>query len=165
MAVMNTSERMADSHIALLHTKCTRGLYSQKLFSIVSSGSDRLYPLDKILWMQSFVCGQNQQIAAGCLECLCSHGMSLDDFSDIIESRINDRIFTLKVIDIAERNNNPDVLARFLEIGSIYMNRALLAIKRTGNDSYLVPLMVSGNLDMESVANRITESKYMQKEN
>lgn len=166
MALINTLERMADNNIALLHMKCTRGIYSQKLFSIVSNGQDRFYNIEKLSWMKPFVYGTSQQIAAGCLECLCMHGMDLNDFNDVIESRINDRIFSLKVIEIAEKKNNPDSLMRFVEAGSVYLNRVIIALKKTGNDSYLVPLMVSGDSGLESVVNRITESNYMQdKEN
>lgn len=147
--------RYADGYIALLHTKCTRGLFSPRLFKAVANGVEKYYPLEKIEWMKEFLNDTNQQIAAGCLECLVSHGMKLGDITDLIEARKDDRIFSHMVIDLATKLNDPDTLLIFVDEDSAYLNKVILALKGTGNESYLTSLMLSDNQNLAMAVNRI----------
>ena len=152
---LDIMERRADNLIALLHMKCTRGIYSARLFRTVATGNGSYYTGEKLSWMDGFLESENQQIAGGCLECLVSHGKKLSDFSSLIESRLNDRIFSNKVIELAERLNDPDTLLTFMEEDNVYLNRVIIAMKKTGNESYLTSLMMSDNETLAKAINRI----------
>lgn len=154
-----TYQKIADNNIALLHIKCTRGIFSDNLFRMVARGNSRFYTLDRLEWMKEFLPSPSEHIAAGCLDCLCSHGFNLNDARDIIAGRIKDKIFSNKVIEIAERQNNPDILLLFMEESDGYLNRVILALKKTGNDSYLTTLMLSENETLARAVNRIAGGK------
>ena len=150
-------QRMAENYIAGLHVKCTRGIFSERLFRLVADGDSRFYPLEKLEWMKDFLSDPHEQIAAWCLECLCRHGYSLDEARDVIASRLKDRIFSNRVIDIAERMNNPGILLLFTEEEDAYVNRVIVALKNTGNESYLTTLMLSNNDSLVKALCRITK--------
>lgn len=150
-------QKMVDNNIAMLHIKCTRGIFNDRLFRTVANGDSRFYTLDKLDWMKAFISDANQHVAAGCLECLCRHGYDINDARDIIASRLKDRIFSNKVIEIAEKINNPDILLLFMEEKDAYINRVILALKNTGNDSYLTTLMLSENETLVKAVNRIAK--------
>lgn len=151
--------KIAENTINLLYTKCTRGIFSERLFKTVINGSDKYYPFEKIKWMKDFLEDNNQNIASCCLESLCNHGMKLDDIQHIISSRIKDKLFSLKVIEMAEKYNNPDILLLFMEEDDCYINRVILALKKTNNESYLTTLMLSENDTLVKSINRIINKK------
>ena len=151
------ADKCACNLIALLHTKCTRGMCSPRLFKTVANGLDSHYTMERIKWMRDFLTDSNQQIASGCLECLVRHGMKLDEVSELIESRKDDRIFSYKVIELAEKLNDPDTLLIFVEEDSAYLNRVILALKATGNESYLTSLMLSDNETLAKAVNRMVK--------
>ena len=149
--------RMVERNIALLKIKCTSGVYSERLFRTVGNGDGRLYTLDRIGWMKDFLSDPNEHIAAGCLDCLCRHGYDLAEATGVISSRLGDRMFSSKVIEIAERENRPDVLLMFMEEKDAYINRVIIALKKTGNESYLTTLMLSENEDLVRAIDRMTK--------
>lgn len=150
-------QKMVDNNIAMLHIKCTRGIFNDRLFRTIANGDDRFYTLEKLDWMKAFILDDNEHIAAGCLECLCRHGYDINNARDVIASRLKDRIFSNKVIEIAEKINNPDILLLFMEEKDAYINRVILALKNTGNDAYLTTLMLSENETLVKAINRITK--------
>jgi hypothetical protein len=147
--------KIAENTINLLHIKCNKGIYSEKLFKTIINGSDKYYPLEKIAWMKEFLEDKNHNIATCCLESLCKHGLELEEIRDVIERQLHDKLFSLKVIEIAEKKNNPDILLLFMEEDDCYINRVVLALKKTNNESYLTTLMLSENQDLVKSINRI----------
>ena len=156
--ISSTYERIAENNIKALRSKCLRGLYSEAMFRTVAKGLDRLYSLEKLDWMKEFIEDQNQHIAAGCLECLCSHGYDLADAMDVIQSRVDDRIFSSKVIELAERHDKPDVLLVFMDEEKGYVNRVLIALKKTHHEDYMTTLMLSENESLVKSVDRITKN-------
>ena len=152
-------DRIADTNIATLKSKCLRGLYSERMFRTVAKGLDKFYPLEKLDWMSGFLRNGNQHIAAGCLECMCAHGYSLEDATDILLERIDDRIFSSKVIELAERYDKPDVLIHFMDEGKGYVNRVIIALKNIHHEDYLTTLMLSDNESLVKSVDRITRGK------
>ena len=150
-------QRMVDNNIAMLHIKCTRGIFNERLFRTVANGDTRFYTLEKLEWMKGFISDRNEHIASGCLDCLCRHGYKMSEARDVIASRLRDRIFSNRVIEIAERENDPDTLLLFMEEKDAYINRVILALKNTGNESYLTTLMLSENETLVKAVNRITK--------
>lgn len=148
--------RIADTNIATLKSKCLRGLYSERMFRTVTHGLDKFYSLDKLEWMKGFLNNQNQHIASSCLECLCAHGYNLDDVLDVILQRIDDRIFSSKVIELAEKYDKPDVLIHFMDEEKGYVNRVIIALKNIHHEDYLTTLMLSENESLVKSVNRIT---------
>lgn len=149
--------QIAEKNINILHIKCTRGIYTERLFKTIANGSSKYYPLDKLIWMKDFLENDNQNIATCCLECLCNHGMKLDEVSDIIQNKIHNKMFSLKVIEMAEKENNPNVLLLFMDEELGYINRVILALKKTHNESYMTTLMLSENESLVKSVNRITD--------
>lgn len=154
--VSPTYIKMAENNINVLHIKCTRGIYSERLFKTISRGSNNYYPLEKLIWMKEFLEDNNQNIATYCLECLCNHGMKLDDITDILQRKINDRMFSLKAIEMAEKEDNPNILLMFMDEENYYVNRVILALKNTKHEDYLTTLMLSENERLVQAVNRIT---------
>lgn len=148
--------KIAENTINSLHIKCKRNIYSERSFKTVSNGSDKYYPLEKIEWMKDFLDYENQNIAVSCLECLCKHGLNLNDIRDIIKKKIKDKLFSLKVIEMAEKQDNPDILLLFMEEEDGYINRVILALKNTGHEDYLTTLMLSNNEMLIKSVDRIT---------
>ena len=133
-----------ESRIALLKSRCSRGVHSAWLFQKIIEGSDAMYPLQKILWMKDFLQCKNQSIAADCLSCLCHHGMSLKEVSEILDFRKRDRVFSNRAIDLAERERNPGILVKYIDDeNDNYVNRVVLALKKIGEESYLTNLLFS----------------------
>jgi hypothetical protein len=93
------------------------------------------------------------------LECLCKHGLDLEEIRDIISNKIKDKLFSLKVIEMAEKYNKPDILLLFMEEDDFYINRVILALKNTNNESYLTTLMLSDNDKLVKSINRIIGDK------
>jgi hypothetical protein len=151
--------KIAENTINLLHIKCNKGIYSDRLFKTIRNGSDKYYPLSKLEWMKDFLEGTNQNIATCCLECLCKHGLDLEEIRDIISNKIKDKLFSLKVIEMAEKYNKPDILLLFMEEDDFYINRVILALKNTNNESYLTTLMLSDNDKLVKSINRIIGDK------
>ena len=44
--------KIAENTINLLHLKCNKGVYAERLFKTVARGSNAYYPLEKIKWMK-----------------------------------------------------------------------------------------------------------------
>lgn len=151
--------QIAENTINSLHVKCKRGIYAERLFKTIFNGSNKYYSLQKIEWMKEYLQHDNQHIATSCLDCLCSKGLKLDDIYDILQKRIKDRLFSLKAIDIAEKENNPNVLLLYMEEEDYYINRIILALKKTNNESYLTTLMLSDNEKLVQTINKITNNK------
>ena len=161
MGVQSTQEaylRIADGNIAALRSKCLRGMYSSQMFRTVTKGLDRFYALDKLEWMKEFLDDRNQLIASSCLECLCAHGYNLEDATDVILSRIDDRMFSCKVIELAEKYDKPDILLHFLDEEKGYVNRAILALKKMHRENYLTTLMLSENQSLVKSVYRMTRN-------
>lgn len=151
--------RIADGNIAALKSKCLRGMYSASMFRTVSKGLDKFYSLDKLEWMKGFLSDGNQLIASGCLECLCSHGYNLDDAIDVILSRIDDKMFSSKVIELCEKHDKPDILIHFMDEDKGYVNRVIIALKKTHHEDYMTTLMLSENEELVRSVDRITREK------
>lgn len=155
----NEVVEIAENRIALLYGKCRRGNYSSWLFQKVIRGVDSLYPLEKLLWMKDFLSVENQSIAADCLSCLCHHGMSLDDVLDVILKRKKDKIFSCRVIELAEFQHNPGILLHYIEEeDGDYVNRVILALKKMKEESYLTSLLFSRNDITVNGVNRVLDS-------
>ena len=154
--VSPTYMKIADKNIDILHTKCNKGIYTAQGFKIILNGSDKYYPLEKIEWMKEFLENKNSNIATSCLECLCKHGLNLSEIEDVIKKKINDTLFSLKVIEIAEKQENPDVLLILMEEQYPYINRIILALKRMHHEDYLTTLMLSNNELLVKSVNKIT---------
>lgn len=148
--------KIAENTINLLHLKCNKGVYAERLFKTVARGSNAYYPLEKIKWMQEFLEDNNHNIATYCLECLCRHGLKLDEITDVITNKIKDRMFSLKVIEMAELQDNPNILLMFMDEENYYINRVILALKKTNHEDYLTTLMLSDNEKIVQAINRIT---------
>ena len=151
-------DRIADTNIATLKSKCLRGLYSERMFKTIAKGLDRFYSLEKLDWMKEFLKDGNQHIAAGCLECMCAHGYNLEDATEIMLERIDDRIFSSKVIELAEKYDKPDVLIHFMDEEKGYVNRVIIALKNIHHEDYLTTLMLSENESLVKSVDRITRS-------
>ena len=149
-------DRIADTNIATLKSKCLRGLYSERMFKTIAKGLDRFYSLEKLDWMKEFLKDGNQHIAAGCLECMCAHGYNLEDATEIMLERIDDRIFSSKVIELAEKYDKPDVLIHFMDEEKGYVNRVIIALKNIHHEDYLTTLMLSENESLVKSVDRIT---------
>ena len=149
-------DRIADTNIATLKSKCLRGLYSERMFKTIAKGLDKFYSLEKLDWMKEFLRDGNQHIAAGCLECMCAHGYNLEDATEIMLERIDDRIFSSKVIELAEKYDKPDVLIHFMDEEKGYVNRVIIALKNIHHEDYLTTLMLSENESLVKSVDRIT---------
>lgn len=158
-SISPTYIKIAENTINLLHTKCKRGIFADRLFKTISRGSNKYYSLEKIIWMKDFLEDSNQNIATSCLECLCNRGMKLNEIYDILQRKIKDKLFSFKAIDMAEKENNPDILLLYMEEEDFYINRVILALKRTGNESYLTTLMLSDNENLVQTINKMTNKK------
>ena len=156
--ISNTYSRIADNNIKALKSKCLRGLYSEAMFRTVIKGLDKFYSIDKLDWMKSFLNDRNQHLATGCLECLCAHGYDLNDAIDVIQSRIDDKIFSSKVIELAEKYDKPDILLLFMDEEKGYVNRVLIALKKTHHEDYMTTLMLSENESLVKSVDRITKN-------
>lgn len=151
-----TYMKIAENNINLLHMKCNRGIYSEHIFKTVINGSDKYYSLEKLIWMKDFLEHNNQNIATSCLECLCKHGLNINDIKNILKRQLKNRLFSLKAIEIAEKQDNPDVLLMFMEEEDGYINRVILALKNTKHEDYMTTLMLSNNNNLVKSVNRIT---------
>lgn len=140
-----TYDEIADKFIALLKIKCTMGVFAEHLFRQVEKGDAQYYSLEKILWMEDFLTHQNENIASRCLRCLCSKGKKLSDYKQILCDRIKDKLFSSKAIALAEELNDPASLVMYMDEDLFYVNRIIIALKRTHNESYLTPFMFSEN--------------------
>lgn len=147
---------IAEKNINLLHIKCKRNIYSERMFKTIINGSNKYYPLEKIEWMKDYLESDNQKLATSCLECLCKHGLNINDIQDILKERMKDKLFSIKAIEIAEKQNNPDILLLFMEEEYGYINRVILALKNTNHEDYLTTLMLSNNEKLVQAVNRIT---------
>ena len=85
--------------------------------------------------------------------------MKLDDIIDIIQRRMKDNMFSLKVIELAEKEDNPNLLLLFMDEENHYINRVILALKNTKHEDYLTTLMLSDNEKLVNAVNRITNKK------
>lgn len=148
---------IADKTIAIIKTKLTRDINADRLFKMIIDSSDKYYPLEDIIFMKDYLDHKNERIAAGCLECLCKKGFDLNDAVDIIKGRIKDRLFSLKVIELAGKYNKPDILLLFMEEEYGYINNVILTLKRTGNESYLTTLMLSQDEDLVKTIDKLTK--------
>jgi len=151
-----TYMKIAENNINLLHMKCNRGIYSEHTFKTIINGSDKYYSLEKIEWMKDFLEHNNQNIATSCLECLCKHGLNINDIKNVLKRQLKNRLFSLKAIEIAEKQDNPDVLLMFMEEEDGYINRVILALKNTKHEDYMTTLMLSNNDNLVKSVNRIT---------
>ena len=156
--ISSTYTRIADNNISALKSKCLRGLYAGQMFRTVTHGLDKFYSLDKLEWMKEFLDNQNQLIASGCLECLCAHGYNLEDATEVILQRIDDKMFSSKVIELAEKYDKPDILIHFMDEDKGYVNRVIIALKNTHHEDYMTTLMLSENESLVKSVDRITRN-------
>lgn len=147
--------KMAENNLNMLKIKCRKGIFSEISFQNVIKWKH--YSLNELEWMKDFLEDKNQQIASHCLECLAVHGADLNDFKDIIKKRIKDNIYANKVIELAEKQNKPKILLLFMDEENNYINRVILALKRTGNESYMTTLMLSDNEMLLKSIDRLTK--------
>ena len=152
-----TYEKIADKFIALLKIKCNMGVFAEHLFRQVEKGNSQFYTLEKISWMEDFLRSENQNLAASCLRCLCSKGKNLIDYRELLTDRLEDKVFSSKVISIAEDFNQPQVLVVYMDEKLCYVNRVILALKRTHNENYLTPFMFSENEELAKAAMKIAK--------
>lgn len=152
----STYTRIADNHISALKSKCLRGLYSERSFRTVARGLDKFYSLDKLEWMKEYLDSSNQHIASGCLECLCAHGYNLEESMELVHSRIDDKIFSSKVIELAEKYDKPEILLVYMDENKGYINRVIIALKKTHHEDYLTTLLLSENDALVKSVDRIT---------
>ena len=152
-----TYDKIADKFIAILKIKCNMGVFAEHLFRQVEKGNPQFYTLEKIEWMENFLRSENENIAANCLRCLCSKGKKLADYRDLLAERIMDKVFSSKAISIAEDFNEPSVLVVYMDENLFYVNRVILALKRTHNESYLTPFMFSENEELAKAAMKIAK--------
>ena len=155
---ISIQEQIADKNINLLHVKCTRGVYNKMIFKTVINGNPKYYTLSKLDWMKQFVCDDNELIAASCIECLCMHGWDIDEILLEIPTNFNRHLWCNKVIEMAEKQDKPDLLLHFLEEESIYLNKAILALKRKGHENYLTTLLLSNNPFITKAIMRMTKN-------
>jgi len=148
---------IADKNIKLLKIKCERGIYHDRLFKVVINGGDDMYPLSELEWMKDYVSNSNPLIGASCMECLCRHGMDIAEFKDYVSENFNNPYWCNKAIDIAENQDDPDFILTFLEESSIYMNRAILALKRNNHETYLTALLLSDDDNLVKTVMRMTK--------
>lgn len=148
--------RIADNNISALKSKCLRGLYTEWMFRTVTRGLDTFYSLEKLEWMKEYFTHRNEHIAASCLECLCAHGYNLEDAMDVITSRVDDKVFSNKVIELAEKYDKPDVLLNFMDEGKGYVNKVILALKKMHHEEYMTTLMMSDNEMLVKSVNKLT---------
>lgn len=149
-------KRIALNNLNILHTKCTRGIYTEKLFKSILRNI-YLYEFEELKWMYEFVNSPNELIALNCLEVLCSSGASTSEFSDLIKDNFDKRQWCYKFIELAEKQNDPDSLLFFLEEDGIYINRAILALKRNKQETYLTALMLSDDENLVKAVVRIID--------
>lgn len=149
-------EKIAEKNLAVLQTKLTRDIYSSQIFKMIINGSDKYYPLDKILFLKNYINHKNEHIAADSLECLCKHGFDLNEAVDVIKERIKNRFFSNKVIELAGKMNLPDILLLFMNEEDGYINKVILTLKKTNNESYLTTLMFAKDEDIVKTINKLT---------
>lgn len=154
--ISKTYEKVAENVIRNLKLKCQRGTYSEGYFRTAIRGLNKFYPLDKLEWMRDCLTDQNQHIASGCLECLCSHGMNIFEVNNVLEQRIDDKIFSTKAIEIAEKQNSPETLILYMDEEKGYVNRVIIALKKTHNEAYMTTLMMSDNDNLVRAVNKMT---------
>ena len=128
------------------------------IFKTVINGNPKYYTLSKLDWMKQFVCDDNELIAASCIECLCMHGWDIDEILLEIPTNFNRHLWCNKVIEMAEKQDKPDLLLHFLEEESIYLNKAILALKRKGHENYLTTLLLSNNPFITKAIMRMTKN-------
>ena len=157
MAV-SIQEQIADKNINLLHVKCTMGVYNKMIFRAVIWGNPKYYTLSKLDWMKQFICADNELIAANCIECLCTHGWDIDEILPEIPANFHRHLWCDKVIEMAEKQDKPDLLLHFLEEESVYLNKAILALKRKGHENYLTTLLLSNNPSITRAIMRMTKN-------
>jgi hypothetical protein len=108
--------------------------------------------------MKEFLNDLNQHIAAGCLMCLCAHGYDLTDATATLQARIDDKIFSSKAIELAEKYDKPDVLLLYMDEEKGYVNKVIIALKKTHHEDYMTTLMLSENEALVNSVNRITRN-------
>lgn len=148
---------IAEKNLALLKIKCERGIYHDRLFKAVINGRDEYYPVEKLEWMKKYVSDDNALIGASCMECLCRHGVDIVDFKDYVKENFDKPYWCNKAIEIAENQDDPDFILMFLEESSIYMNRAILALKRNNHETYLTALLLSDDDNLVKTVMRMTK--------
>lgn len=147
--------RFVDTTLTLLKEKCSKGEYHDRLFKRVIAGLKRYFTIEKLEWMREYVNHPNQMIAAACLESLCTHGAKVSEFADLIEQNYPRRSWCEMMILMAEKQNDPNVLLAFLDEKYGYINRVIIALKNTKNDSYLTTLLLSDNVTLASAVDRM----------
>lgn len=158
--MLTMQEQIADRNINLLHVKCTRGTYNKTIFNVINRGNPKYYTLEKLTWMKDFICDKNELIATSCIESLCLHGWDIDEIKPYIKNNFHRHLWCDKVIEMAEKQDKPDLLLQFLEEQSIYLNKAILALKRTKHENYLTTLLLSNNPYLTKAIMRITKNAY-----
>lgn len=152
------ARKMALNNLNIFHIKCTRGIYNDRLFRFVLNNVGN-YTKEDIEWMREFVNSSNELIGTGCLEILCSAGASTTEFASYVSGNLEKKQWCYKFIELAEKQNDPDSLLFFLEEDGIYLNRAILALKRNKQESYLTTLMFSDNDDFTKAVTRIVDNE------
>lgn len=150
----NFMRKIALNNLNIFHIKCTRGIYNERLFKCILNNINQ-YTEEDINWMKEFVNSSNELIGTGCLEILCNAGFNVSEFSECIKDNENNRQWCYKFIELAEKQNDPESLLFFIEENGFYLNRAILALKRNKQESYLTTLMLSDNINLVKAIMRI----------
>lgn len=154
----NFLKEIALNNLNIFHTKCTRGIYNDKLFKFIINNI-RQFNSDDIEWIKEFVNSSNELIASACLEITCTAGTPVSEFNDIIEVNLNRNKWCHKFIDIAEKQNDPESLLFFINENEIYLNRVILALKRMKQETYLTTLLISDNENLSNSVMRIINNE------
>lgn len=158
MRMDNSQQKFEDTYISLLKRRCAEGKYQENLFKKVIIGGKYNFPLEKIEWMRDYVNHENQLIGAGCIEVLCRKGVLVSEFQSLITENFHKKVWCEKIIQMAELQDDPVTIISFLEEDSGYINRAVLALKKTNHKNYLTSLLLSNNKVLAKAINRIIKN-------
>jgi hypothetical protein len=141
---MIKGDKQLQNNINLLHIKCNRNIFYERLFQYVLY-KQRYFDLEDVEWMREFVEHPNKRISIYCIIILCNKGVSVKEFNYLIEDNKQDSFWSLKMIELAEKQKCPDTLLFYLDEDGKYINRAILSLKRIKQESYLTSLLLSDN--------------------
>lgn len=139
------------NNIKLLHIKLNKNIFYERLFQYVLY-KQRYFDLEDVEWMRDFVNHPNEKISIYCITILCCKGVSVKDFSNLIEQNKKNSYWSLKMIKLAEKQKNPNVLLMYLDEDGKYINRAILSLKRLKMESYLTSLLLLDNSIAKTVS-------------
>lgn len=139
---MIKGDKQLQNNIKLLHIKCNQNIFYERLFQYVLV-KQRYFDLEDVEWMRKFTNHSNKRISIYCITILCAKGISIKEFHNLIEENKEDSFWSLKIIDIAEKQKSPETLLFYLDENGKFINRAILSLKRIKQESYLTTLLLS----------------------